>query len=146
MTGVKAALSKVPEVTLGFWIIKILATTLGETGGDAVTMSLLHADKDAHNGGYLIGADVFMAVFVAAVPSPNTPAAACTAFQIRLAPSADTCTDAQERTPRWRKRLRQLRRKSFAVAIIANANTIVAAGRRCLSQTAGDAGAPDCRF
>ena len=67
MTGVKAALSKVPEVTLGFWIIKILATTLGETGGDAVTMSLLHADKDAHNGGYLIGAGVFMALFVAAV-------------------------------------------------------------------------------
>jgi hypothetical protein len=31
--------SKVPEVTLGFWLIKILATTLGETGGDAVTMS-----------------------------------------------------------------------------------------------------------
>ena len=37
-------LSKVPAVTLGFWIIKILATTLGETGGDAVTMSWLHAD------------------------------------------------------------------------------------------------------
>ena len=67
MTGVKVAFSKVPEVTLGFWIIKILATTLGETGGDAVTMSLLHADKDAHNGGYLIGAGVFMALFVAAV-------------------------------------------------------------------------------
>src|SRR3984893_11299524 len=67
MTGVKAGLSKVPEVTLGFWIIKILATTLGETGGDAVTMSLLHADKDAHNGGYLIGAGGFMALFVAAV-------------------------------------------------------------------------------
>jgi uncharacterized membrane-anchored protein len=67
MTGVKVALSKVPEVTLGFWIIKILATTLGETGGDAVTMSLLHADKDAHNGGYLIGAGVFMALFIAAV-------------------------------------------------------------------------------
>jgi uncharacterized membrane-anchored protein len=32
--------SKVPEVTLGFWIIKVLATTLGETGGDAVTMSM----------------------------------------------------------------------------------------------------------
>ena len=31
------ALSKVPAVTLGFWIIKILATTLGETGGDTVT-------------------------------------------------------------------------------------------------------------
>jgi uncharacterized membrane-anchored protein len=36
----KAALSKVPEVTLGFWIIKILATTLGETGGDMLSMSL----------------------------------------------------------------------------------------------------------
>jgi len=33
------AFSKVPEVTLVFWIIKILATTLGETGGDAVSMS-----------------------------------------------------------------------------------------------------------
>jgi len=32
-------LSKVPEVTLGFWVIKILATTLGETGGDSVTMT-----------------------------------------------------------------------------------------------------------
>jgi uncharacterized membrane-anchored protein len=38
---------KVPEVILAFWIIKILATTLGETGGDAVTMSM--------NLGYLIG-------------------------------------------------------------------------------------------
>jgi uncharacterized membrane-anchored protein len=37
---VKAALSKVPEVTLGFWVIKILATTLGETGGDMLSMSL----------------------------------------------------------------------------------------------------------
>jgi len=36
--------SKVPEVTLGFWVIKILATTLGETGGDSVTMTWLHAD------------------------------------------------------------------------------------------------------
>ena len=60
-------LSKVPEVTLGFWIIKILATTLGEMGGDAVTMSMLHADKNAHNGGYLIGTGIFLAVFVAAV-------------------------------------------------------------------------------
>jgi uncharacterized membrane-anchored protein len=65
--GAKAALSKVPEVTLGFWIIKILATTVGETGGDAVTMSLFHADKNAHNGGYLIGTGLFMAVFIAAV-------------------------------------------------------------------------------
>jgi uncharacterized membrane-anchored protein len=36
----KLAFSKVPEVTLTFWIIKIAATTLGETGGDAVTMSM----------------------------------------------------------------------------------------------------------
>ena len=63
----KAVLSKVPEVTLGFWIIKIIATTIGETGGDAVTMSMLHADKNAHNGGYLIGTGIFMGVFIAAV-------------------------------------------------------------------------------
>ena len=60
-------LSKVPEVTLGFWVIKILATTLGETGGDAVTMTWLHADANPHNGGYLIGTGIFLAVFVAAV-------------------------------------------------------------------------------
>jgi uncharacterized membrane-anchored protein len=60
-------LSKVPEVTLGFWVIKILATTLGETGGDSVTMSWLHADQNAHNGGYLIGTGIFLAVFTAAV-------------------------------------------------------------------------------
>jgi uncharacterized membrane-anchored protein len=60
-------LTKVPEVTLGFWIIKILATTLGETGGDSVTMSWLHADQNAHNGGYLIGTGIFLALFVAAV-------------------------------------------------------------------------------
>jgi uncharacterized membrane-anchored protein len=59
--------SKVPQVTLGFWIIKILATTLGETGGDTVTMSWLHADAHPHNGGYLIGTGIFLAVFVAAV-------------------------------------------------------------------------------
>jgi uncharacterized membrane-anchored protein len=51
--------SKVPEVTLAFWIIKVLATTLGETGGDAVTMSM--------NLGYLIGTAIFAAVFLAAV-------------------------------------------------------------------------------
>jgi len=52
-------LSKVPEVTLVFWIIKILATTLGETGGDAVTMSM--------NLGYLVGTAIFAVVFVVAV-------------------------------------------------------------------------------
>jgi uncharacterized membrane-anchored protein len=59
--------SKVPAVTVGFWVIKILATTLGETGGDAVTMSWLHADQNAQNGGYLIGTAIFLAIFVAAV-------------------------------------------------------------------------------
>lgn len=60
-------LSKVPAVTLGFWVIKILATTLGETGGDALTMTVFHADTNAHNGGYLIGTGIFLVVFVAAV-------------------------------------------------------------------------------
>jgi uncharacterized membrane-anchored protein len=59
--------SKVPEVTLIFWIIKIAATTLGETGGDSVTMSWLHADANPGNGGYLIGTGIFAALFVAAV-------------------------------------------------------------------------------
>ena len=48
------SVSKVPEVTLGFWIIKILATTLGETGGDTVTMTWLKADVMV-NSGYLVG-------------------------------------------------------------------------------------------
>jgi uncharacterized membrane-anchored protein len=67
MTAGEQTLSKLPEITLGFWVIKILATTLGETGGDSVTMSWLHADQDAHNGGYLIGTGLFLVVFVAAV-------------------------------------------------------------------------------
>src|SRR5476649_1831597 len=52
-------LSKVPEVTLVFWIIKILATTIGETGGDAVTMSM--------NLGYLVGTGIFAVIFIGAV-------------------------------------------------------------------------------
>ncbi len=63
----RALLSKVPEVTFGFWVIKILATTLGETGGDSVTMTWLHANVHPHNGGYLIGTGIFIAVFIAAV-------------------------------------------------------------------------------
>src|ERR1700690_1008972 len=50
---------KVPEVTLLFWIIKIAATTLGETAGDAVTMSM--------NLGYLVGTLIFAALFLIAV-------------------------------------------------------------------------------
>ena len=67
MQNDNAVHSKVPEVTLGFWLIKILATTLGETGGDSVTMTWLHADANPHNGGYLIGTGIFLAVFFAAV-------------------------------------------------------------------------------
>ena len=52
-------LSRVPEITLAFWIIKILATTLGETGGDAVSMSM--------HMGYLISTGIFAGVFLVAV-------------------------------------------------------------------------------
>jgi uncharacterized membrane-anchored protein len=56
---VKHALGKVPEVTLLFWIIKIAATTLGETAGDAVTMSM--------KLGYLVGTAIFALVFLVTV-------------------------------------------------------------------------------
>ncbi len=62
------AVAKVPQVTLLFWIIKILATTLGETGGDAVTMSWLGETTSHGNGaGYLIGTAIFGVIFIAAV-------------------------------------------------------------------------------
>src|ERR1700751_2298011 len=61
-------MAKVPAVTLLFWIIKILATTLGETGGDAVTMSWLgETTAEAKGTGYLIGTALFGVIFVAAV-------------------------------------------------------------------------------
>src|SRR3954471_14793614 len=60
--------AKVPQVTVVFWIIKILATTLGETGGDAVTMSWLgETTEEATGKGYLIGTGIFGVIFVAAV-------------------------------------------------------------------------------
>ena len=62
--NVHSVTSKVPAVTLGFWIIKILATTLGETGGDTVTMTM--------NLGYLVGTAIFLTTLVVLV-----------AFQIR---------------------------------------------------------------
>ncbi|MBV1707285.1 MAG: hypothetical protein KGQ37_08780 [Hyphomicrobiales bacterium] len=52
-------LSKVPEVTLMFWIVKILATTLGETGGDALSMSM--------NLGYAVSSLIFLVIFISAV-------------------------------------------------------------------------------
>ncbi len=51
--------SKVPEVTMVFWIIKVFATTLGETGGDALSMSM--------NLGYLVSTGIFAAIFAVAV-------------------------------------------------------------------------------
>src|SRR6476659_9750170 len=65
MTEDQHALTKVPAVTLGFWIIKILATTLGETGGDTVTMTWL-GETTAHPvpNGYLIGTAIFGVLLV----------------------------------------------------------------------------------
>jgi uncharacterized membrane-anchored protein len=59
MNTSRMVFNKVPEVTLGFWCIKILATTLGETGGDSVSMSL--------NLGYAISSLIFIFLFVVAV-------------------------------------------------------------------------------
>lgn len=59
MESTNKSLSKVPAVTLTFWIIKIAATTLGETGGDALSMSM--------NLGYLVSTGIFAALFVGAV-------------------------------------------------------------------------------
>ncbi|MEZ0603654.1 hypothetical protein ACAX43_16070 [Paraburkholderia sp. IW21] len=55
----ESAVSKVPQVTIGFWVIKVAATTVGETGGDWVTMSL--------KLGYLIGSAIFAAIFIGLV-------------------------------------------------------------------------------
>ena len=64
-------LTKVPAVTLGFWIIKILATTLGETGGDSVSMSWLgETTAEAGEGGvngYLAGTAIFGVLLVGLV-------------------------------------------------------------------------------
>lgn len=60
----EAALSKVPEVTLAFWVIKIAATTLGETAGDAVSMSM--------HLGYAVSSIIFIGIFVATVTAQVT--------------------------------------------------------------------------
>src|SRR3982751_1553551 len=63
-----ALVAKVPQVTLVFWIVKVLATTLGETGGDAVTMSWLgETTSEAKGTGYLIGTAIFGIIFIVAV-------------------------------------------------------------------------------
>jgi uncharacterized membrane-anchored protein len=62
--GYAETLSKVPAITLGFWIIKILATTLGETGGDTVSMSFTDAVGLSHDAGYVIGTLLFLPLLV----------------------------------------------------------------------------------
>lgn len=59
MNDLRSAASKVPAVTLGFWIIKIAATTLGETGGDTASMTL--------NLGYLTSSAIFLTLLVVLV-------------------------------------------------------------------------------
>jgi uncharacterized membrane-anchored protein len=67
-SGANHLKSKVPEVTLGFWIVKIIATTLGETGGDTLTMSWLgETTSHANPYGYLIGTAILGLVLVAFV-------------------------------------------------------------------------------
>lgn len=68
----RAKLTKVPAVTLVFWIIKILATTFGETAGDAVSMSWLgettaDAPTSFWQGGYLIGTAIFLSILAVLV-------------------------------------------------------------------------------
>lgn len=60
-SAVRQAFAKVPEVTFTFWIIKIAATTLGQTGGDAVTMSM--------GLGHALGTEIVAAICIAAVAS-----------------------------------------------------------------------------
>jgi uncharacterized membrane-anchored protein len=71
MISTRDTLTKVPAVTLGFWIIKILATTLGETGGDSVSMSWLgETTPEAGAGGlngYLVGTAIFGLILVVLV-------------------------------------------------------------------------------
>ena len=99
MTRVSDTYSKVPAVTLGFWIIKILATTLGETFGDTVTMTWLKADAMA-NSGYLVGSAIFLislvVLVIAQIVAPKfhpllywTTIAASTTFGTTLADFAD---------------------------------------------------------
>src|SRR2546428_12283440 len=67
-SNLNTIVSKVPQVTLAFWVVKILATTLGEIGGDAVTMSWLgETMPEAKAGGYLIGTGIFGVIFIVAV-------------------------------------------------------------------------------
>ena len=69
---IETVLSKVPEVTLSFWIVKILCTSIGEIGADALTMSYFGETTENvspfwHDYGYLVGAAIFLVIFIVAV-------------------------------------------------------------------------------
>jgi uncharacterized membrane-anchored protein len=69
---IETIISKVPEVTLVFWFVKILCTSIGEIGADALTMSYFGETTENvspfwHEYGYLIGAGIFLAIFIIAV-------------------------------------------------------------------------------
>ena len=89
--------SKVPAVTLGFWIIKIAATTLGETGGDAVTMSWLgEATPGASGMGYLVGTGLFAVIFAGAVWAQMRATRSAPGF------TGSPSSPAPRSAPRWR--------------------------------------------
>src|SRR5438477_389319 len=72
-SNVEAIFTKILHVTFRFWIVKILAPTIGETGGDAVTMSWLgETTPEAKGTGYLIGTAIFGVIFAAAVVAQIT--------------------------------------------------------------------------
>jgi uncharacterized membrane-anchored protein len=69
---IETILSKVPEVTITFWIVKILCTSIGEIGADALTMSYFGETTENvspfwHEYGYLVGAAIFLVIFIIAV-------------------------------------------------------------------------------
>ena len=86
--------SKVPAATLGFWIIKCLATTLGETGGDALSMQL--------NLGYAVSTLIFMAIFavvlIIQVASPRYRPASYWAVVVATTTVGTTASDFFDRT------------------------------------------------
>src|SRR6476646_6927365 len=65
-------LSKVPRVTLAFWVVKILATTLGETGGDALSMQL--------NLGYAVSTLIFLGFFIVTLAAQGNPGTTTPSF------------------------------------------------------------------
>ena len=96
-----AVLSKVPAITLGFWIAKIFATTLGETAGDTVSMTW--------NLGYLIGSVIFFAVLIllvaAQIRASYIAQTRAKCFELDLAARRPTARERQTALPSPRAEL-----------------------------------------